>query len=113
MYSGGRTYANSEGVITTGWITVNGKQYYVNSDTKLLVTGTMMIGDVTYKFGADGVLQQTIAKPGWQEIDGKKYYYDGNGQMLKGMQPIGGEWYYLDENTGALWTGGWLSLIHI
>ena len=27
--------------------------------------------------------------------------------MLKGMQPIGGQWYYLDETTGALWTGGW------
>ena len=107
VYSGGRTYANNDGVIKTGWVTVNGKQYYVKPDTRLLATGTLTIGDITYKFGEDGALLQTITKPGWHEVDGQKYYYDENGQMLKGMQPIGGKWYYLDETTGALWTGGW------
>ena len=43
----------------------------------------------------------------WFEKDGQKYYYDANGEMLKGMQPIGGKWYYFDTTTGALWTGGW------
>ena len=48
-----------------------------------------------------------VQKTGWVDAEGQKYYYDGNGQMLKGMQPIDGKWYYLDETTGALWTGGW------
>ena len=85
MYSGGRTYANSEGVIKTGWITVDGKQYYVDPDTKLLLTG-------------------------WQTVGGQKYYFDATGQQLKGMQPINGYWYYLDETTGVLWTSGWKQL---
>ena len=39
VYSGGRTYANNDGVIKTGWITVNGKQYYVKPDTRLFGHG--------------------------------------------------------------------------
>ena len=46
-------------------------------------------------------------RSGWVEESGQKYYYDGNGEMQKGLQPIGGYWYYLDEETGALWTSGW------
>ena len=49
-------------------------------------------------------------RSGWVEESGQKYYYDGNGEMQKGLQPIGGYWYYLDEETGALWTSGWKQL---
>ena len=106
VYSGGRTYAK-EGVIYPGWQTVGGKQYYIDPNTRLFVTGSKTINGVTYKFASDGSLQGTSMMPGWHEINGQKYYYDGNGEMQKGLQPIGGYWYYLDEETGALWTSGW------
>ena len=106
VYSGGRTYAK-DGVIYPGWQTVGGKQYYIDPNTRLFVTGSKTINGVTYKFASDGSLQGTSMMPGWHEINGQKYYYDGNGEMQKGLQPIGGYWYYLDEETGALWTSGW------
>ena len=106
VYSGGRTYAK-DGVIYPGWQTVGGKQYYIDPNTRLFVTGSKTINGVTYKFASDGSLQGTSMMPGWHEINGQKYYYDGNGEMRKGLQPIGGYWYYLDEETGALWTSGW------
>ena len=109
VYSGGRTYAK-DGVIYPGWQTVGGKQYYIDPNTRLFVTGSKTINGVTYKFASDGSLQGTSMMPGWHEINGQKYYYDGNGEMQKGLQPIGGYWYYLDEETGALWTSGWKQL---
>ena len=72
-----------------------------------MATGTLTIGDITYKFGEDGALLQTITKPGWHEVDGQKYYYDENGQMLKVCSPSAASGIIWTRTTGALWTGGW------
>ena len=46
-----------EGYLVSGWQTIDGKEYYFNSDNKM-VTGTQTIGGLTYTFGSNGVLQQ-------------------------------------------------------
>ena len=71
VYSGGRTYAK-DGVIYPGWQTVGGKQYYIDPNTRLFVTGSKTINGVTYKFASDGSLQGTSMMPGWHEINGQK-----------------------------------------
>ena len=51
----------------TGWNTINGEQYYFDSN------GTMLTG--------------------WQTISGSTYYFNTNGAMLAGIQMIGSQKY--------------------
>ena len=40
----------------TGWVTIDGKQYYFDPGTALMQTGVVTIDNETYSFGDDGVL---------------------------------------------------------
>ena len=45
-------YTNNEGIMQTGWQTINGKKYYFYS-SGLMATNTVING---YKIGADGAV---------------------------------------------------------
>lgn len=53
----------------TGWQTINGKVYYYNEEHKA-VTGSQVIGGVSYTFASDGSLAQSAGNKG---IDVSKY----------------------------------------
>jgi len=45
-------------VLYSGWNTIDGKKYYFDPETHAPVTGTQVIGGVTYHFDSNGVLKQ-------------------------------------------------------
>ena len=49
-------------VLYSGWNTMDGKKYYFDPETHAPVTGTQVIGGVTYHFDSNGVLKQN---KGW------------------------------------------------
>ncbi len=85
-------------VITTGWVTENGLQYFVQSDgTKK--TGWLQQSGVWYYLGSTGGMQT-----GWAKVGGAWYYLTSSGAMKTGWLQQGGAWYYL-KSSGAMATG--------
>ena len=85
---------------TTGWVTKDGKKYYVNEDGTNK-TGWFLLDGNYYYFDANGVMQT-----GWQKIGGKWYYLNADGTMKTGWLKDGSKWYYFNAN-GSMKTG-WL-----
>lgn len=67
--------------IENGSVQIDGKVYYANSKG-ILKTGWEKISGKSYYYGTDGQRSS-----GWREIDGKLYYFDAEGVMLTGYQP--------------------------
>ena len=76
----------------TGWITVDGKTYYmstVSSRYGQAITGWMQKGGAYYYFNEKGVMQK-----GWLTLGNKKYYLDpSTGKMTTGKKTIDGKSY--------------------
>ncbi len=89
------------GTKKSGWLTVNGKSYYLSkkNDDHHMLTGWAKIDGKKYYFNATGVMQT-----GWQKISGKWYYFNTSGAVLTGWQKISSKWYYFDT-SGAMLTG--------
>ena len=58
--SGSRYYLDRNGAAATGPRTINGKKYVFNDSGKLL-TGVKEYGNIIYKSGADGIIDDTIS----------------------------------------------------
>lgn len=115
---------DDQGHMQTGWISVEGKSYYLDSN------GVMLVNTVTpdgYLVGADGawLSDDSSALPTqqagwrqddvgwwyqtasgyftdkWKNFDGKRYYFGADGYMATGFQTIEGNDYYFN-NDGAL-----------
>ncbi|MBQ4521711.1 MAG: cellulase family glycosylhydrolase [Lachnospiraceae bacterium] len=83
---------------TTGWVTKDGKNYYVKEDGTN-ATGWLQLGDSYYYLNSDGVMQT-----GWVKIAKKWYYLNSDGIMQTGWVKDGKNWYYLSGN-GSMKTG--------
>lgn len=110
---------NDEPAAESGWLTQNGKQYYVLSDGSFAV-GETEIDGVPYLFGFSGALKtdwQTVGEKrfyydpatgqpvfGWVEYFGSRYYVTAEDGKLTGFQEIDGLQYAFSED-GALYTG--------
>ncbi len=80
-----------------GWITFEGKHYYMQADGTLAM-GETTIDGVPYLFGYSGAL-----KTDWQTVAGKRYYYDpATGTPVFGWVSYFGSYYYVSEDTGKL-----------
>ena len=44
---------------------------------------------------------------GWQQNDSGEWSYYKNGEPVKGWLSNDQKWYWLDKNTGKMFTGGW------
>ena len=86
--------------IATGWVTKDGKTYYVTEDGSY-VTGWKQLKDGWYYFDSDGSRQT-----GWEKIGSSWYYLGTDGVMQTGWIQDGNNWYYLNGN-GTMRTG-WL-----
>ena len=99
-YGTNLTYAvNKNGVVLTGWQTINKKKFYFNPNTAALVKGFANISGKTYYLPEEG----GTAK-GYIEIEGSKYYFDSNGVMTTGWVKIKDngvtDWHFFSKLTG-------------
>ena len=117
------------GAAVTGWFQQDGSWYFLNWNKQNrygeMLTGVQTIGGKQYIFGADGMMQtgwinengaryyydpvSGALKTGWLQLDGKWYFLNWNrqnryGEMLTGLQTIGGTPYVFDDN-GVMQTG--------
>lgn len=96
-------YIDENGVLKTGYQTINGKDYYFDYDGKM-VTGVVNIGGVIgepnfYCFDNNGAL---FKKEGWKKINEKWYYLNEDGSLVNGWKKSGSDWYYLNYHHGMV-----------
>ena len=114
-------YMDSEGLASTGWITVSGSRYYLDEITGKMQTGWRQDQGKWYYLGGSGAVKKGwiedngawyytdsngIMQTGWLDADGKRYYMESSGKMAVGWTNQNGKWYYLDA-SGAL-AKGWI-----
>ena len=99
-------YFKSNGVMKTGWLTLNGKRLYFNPDNGHRTHGKKTInGKVFYFKQKCGVMAK-----GWIKVNGKKFYHDPtSGKRIYGGKKIGKYRYYFKLKSGAM-KKGWLKL---
>lgn len=91
------------GAIQTGWITVNGKSYYINNDGSY-ASGEREIDGNWYYF--DPQTNDSLITNRFITLsNGRIVYYDQNGHMLHGWQTINGSHYHFDETGGGMTIG--------
>ncbi len=116
-----RFFYNSKGKMCRGWHRVSSKGssksskqvYYFRKSAEgeaprgSVATGLVKIGNDTYYFSSDGVLQT-----GWKKISGKVYYFAQSGSLGTlgamagpGLHKIDGKTYLMSEDGSA--TIGW------
>ena len=114
-------YMDSEGLASTGWITVSGSRYYLDETTGKMQTGWRQDQGKWYYLGGSGAVKKGwiedngawyytdsngIMQTGWLDADGKRYCMESSGKMAVGWTNQNGKWYYLDA-SGAL-AKGWI-----
>lgn len=101
----------------TGWITINGKEYFLCDDGHMHI-GWLERWNGTFYLNSDGSMQvgwkkisgswyyfETSGKmqTGWITLNNKKYYLNKDGVMLIGWQYLNNKWYYF-ESYGVMRT---------
>ena len=114
-------YMDSEGLASTGWITVSGSRYYLDETTGKMQTGWRQDQGKWYYLGSSGAVKKGwiedngawyytdsngIMQTGWLDADGRRYYLEPSGKMAVGWTNQNGKWYYLDA-AGVL-AKGWI-----
>lgn len=66
-------------------------------DGSFAASQTVVIGDTTYRFNADGIMVT-----GWEQQDGKWSHYTSYGARTNGWFEESGHWYYFDPSTGVM-----------
>ncbi|MBW6410310.1 hypothetical protein [Clostridium weizhouense] len=80
------------GLIVTGWVSVDNRWYYMN-EYGVMQTGWLKLDEKWYYLGEYGVMQI-----GWMYLSGKLYYLKDTGEMATGWQKIDRRWYYMYPN---------------
>ncbi|MGL5801053.1 MAG: SH3 domain-containing protein, partial [Cetobacterium sp.] len=101
--SGKWYYFNDDGTMRkNAWLTQsNGQIFYLGADGAKY-TGTHSMGDETWIFNEDGILERK-----WKLINGSWHVYDKNGTMLTGWIEQWGSWYYFNTD-GTMRKNAWL-----
>lgn len=66
-------------------------------DGSFAASQSVVIGDVTYRFNADGIMVT-----GWDQQDGKWSHYTSYGARTNGWFEEAGHWYYFVPSTGVM-----------
>ena len=94
----GQKYYYQDGVVQTGWKTIDEEEYYFDSEG-VMQTGFVEIDGETYFFNSEGVMQT-----GWLWRGSQKFYLKRNGMMQTGFSKIGEDIYYFNSK-GVAQTG--------
>ncbi len=128
VVNGKKYWLDSDGVLTTGWLELEGMKLYFDPDNGgVAATGVETINGTTYVFDENGVMLTItglldnngdfynfvngIAVTGWYDVPdrGIMYFDSQNGcKAAIGTVVVDGKKYWFNEN-GVL-TGGWLEL---
>ncbi len=116
------------GMITRGWLEIDGRYRYFNSKTGIMNLGLRKVGSKYYYFitsnstallGARSTMgfatindkkyyfnkKDGHAQTGWMTLSGKKYHFSNEGVMYTGIKKVGEYWYYFG-NDGIMSTAG-------
>lgn len=88
-------------VVTPGWNTANGQEYFVEVDH--LKSGWVLNSNNKWNYLDPNYYNKV--KSGWVSSNGRWYLLDGAGEMLEGWQQDSGIWYYLNPSQGDMVTG--------
>ncbi|EGT3949556.1 cell wall-binding protein, partial [Clostridioides difficile] len=96
--NGKKYYFDNDSKAVTGWQTIDGKKYYFNLNTAEAATGWQTIDGKKYYFNTN----TSIASTGYTIINGKHFYFNTDGIMQIGVfkGPNGFE-YFAPANTDA------------
>lgn len=115
-------YMDKDGLASTGWITVAGASYYLDTTTGKMKTGWQAENGKWYYLGSSGAAKKGwindngtwyytgndgVMQTGWIEVSGKRYYLENSGKMLTGWTSQNGKWYYLGSSGDML--KGWIN----
>ena len=115
-------YMDKDGLASTGWITVAGASYYLDTTTGKMKTGWQAENGKWYYLGSSGAVKKGwindngtwyytgndgLMQTGWIEVSGKRYYLENSGKMLTGWTSQNGKWYYLGSSGDML--KGWIN----
>ena len=93
---GTKSYYDSKGRETAGWVWESGAWYYFEPMTGRSVRWSKKIGGSWYYF--NGASRMVTGWVSWG--DGTKSYFDpGTGRAFTGSRWIAGKWYYFDPVT--------------
>ena len=96
-YYGGYIYTKN-GVIETGWQSIEGYWHYFDPVTYKAVSGSLKLDGITYEFEHNGKLKSGV----WANVvTGLRYYY-GPSYYWQKWQYIGGEWYYFRQGVALV-----------
>lgn len=97
----GYLFTDQNGKPLTGWQRFNETAFYCDSDG-IATTGEMSIDGSWYHFDEDTAAMSTgiTSLP-----DGRRAFYSTSGKMQYGQKCINGSWYYFDDNNGAMLFG--------
>ena len=94
-------YLGSDGIMQTGWITVDKKTYYFDTVNGNAIKGWKRDGDIWYYMSlSDG----SMMKDAWISDSGKWYHVDSDGAMQAGAYIENKKSYYL-KGSGMMATG--------
>ena len=94
--------ADADGIIQTGWQTVNGTRRYYSPDTLAYAMGPTEIDGKTYLFSNTGDL--LIGRKKYGDL---KYYTDENGVIQTGIIALSDGTYYFSPDEGGALVTGW------
>ncbi len=97
-----RYYDTSTGIMQTGWYKDGQDTLYFDPATGDQVTGLTDIGSDSYFFSLEN---GKLVKGSFNTIDGQYYADPSDGRLAKGLMTIDGKLYYFDD-TGLM-TKGW------
>ena len=115
-------YMDKDGLASTGWITVAGASYYLDTTSGKMKTGWQAENGKWYYLGSSGAVKKGwindngtwyytgndgVMQTGWIEVSGKRYYLENSGKMLTGWTSQNGKWYYLGSSGDML--KGWIN----
>lgn len=101
-----RHYADQNGVMVTGIVTIDGKQYLFDEGGYSERSGMHTYEGVSYLVAPDGVILGKAAKQGWNQIGSDWYYVTKDGELLTHcLHRIGGITYGFDGD-GKMCTNG-------
>ena len=101
-YDGSTYFANTNGEIqekASWYIDSKGNWYYVKQDGKVVTDDIYKIGNKSYIFDGDGVMQKGTV---W--YNGKMYLTDNNGAVIStnGWYLKKGDWYYINKDSSIV-----------
>ena len=123
-YQGVWYFARENGTVKTGWLTENGKKYWLDPASKgALAKGHFCVSGIWYITADGGAIHHNgwvekknswyfanddgSLKTGWLKRNDTWYRLDDTGIMLTGKYQVGSTW-YLSSNSGAMCSNGWV-----